>query len=77
MSADPGHIIAQPGDRNALCGARDALPITWALYVQAHIDGHNPEWCERCYARWSGLPVEQRTPPATMPELVAPQGTLW
>lgn len=70
---EPGHIIRQPGDRNALCGERDILPVTWALYVQAHIDGHAPAWCEKCFAVWAGLPPKDRTPPATAPELIVPR----
>lgn len=51
MSAQ-GHIVAQPGDKKALCGIKDPLPRTWANAVQSHIDGHNPQWCHDCLRIW-------------------------
>lgn len=46
-------IIASPGDRRTLCGNRtDDVGVTWAKYVQAHIDGHNPPWCDTCLELW-------------------------
>jgi hypothetical protein len=48
------HIVAEPGARRALCGKRsEDGGVCWARFVQAHIDGHDPEWCESCLYLWS------------------------
>jgi len=58
-----GHIIATPGDKRTLCGARsNEVGITWAPYVQAHMDSYAPQWCPECLALWKELPNEHRRP---------------
>jgi hypothetical protein len=52
------HIVAAPAAPRTLCGVKvsgrsNGDGITWAAFVQAHIDGHDPLWCERCLYEWS------------------------
>lgn len=57
VGPDGSCIIATPGDRKTLCGAKaENRGICWAKWVQAHIDGHDPAWCERCLYFWAQKP---------------------
>jgi len=42
------HVVARAGDRRALCGQKDPLPVVWAPYVQAHVDGYGLVLCPDC-----------------------------
>jgi len=42
------HITARAGDRVALCGQRDPLPVVWAPFVPAHVDGYALVLCPAC-----------------------------
>jgi hypothetical protein len=53
---EPSHIVDHPGDRHSRCGIKDPLPVTWARYVQRHIDGYGMPVCEKCAE--GGWPVE-------------------
>lgn len=51
-------IVAVYNESNprTLCGKRASkTAICQARFVQAHIDGHNPAWCETCLALWRGV----------------------
>lgn len=51
---DGSCIIAEPGAKKTLCGNKSQLVgVCWAKFVQAHIDGHDPAWCETCLYLWS------------------------
>lgn len=54
VAPDGSCIIAAVGDKRTLCGQKTAdVGYCWAKFVQAHIDGHNPPWCERCLYLWA------------------------
>ena len=44
----PTHIIDHPADRRSRCGIKDPLPVIWAPYVQAHVDGYGMTVCADC-----------------------------
>jgi hypothetical protein len=48
----PVHLLAQAGDRKALCGAKDPTPVCVASFAQRHIDGHRMVPCPECWAAW-------------------------
>ena len=60
---DLGHIIRNVGDKRVLCGKKtDEVGVTAAKAVQAHIDGHDPRWCEDCLPLWhAGPPAAEQT----------------
>lgn len=48
-----------------MCGRKvfeDGHGVTWARWVQAHIDGHNPPWCWECFAVWWNEPPRTDLP---------------
>jgi len=56
--ASQSHIIGDLAAAHTLCGVKinnrpNKAGITLARFVQRHIDGHDPEWCERCLYEWS------------------------
>lgn len=56
-------IIGQPGAKRTLCGQRtETVGVTWAKFVQAHIDGHGGRWCETCLAAWRGTETQKTQP---------------
>ena len=57
----PTHLLANVGDRNALCGVKDPLPFVWEPFVQAHVKGHNMVVCADCAAH-SGRPISEEKP---------------
>lgn len=46
----PAHLLAEAGDRRALCGARDALPRVLFWHYPAHLIGHGLDACPQCLA---------------------------
>jgi hypothetical protein len=44
----PTHVLAQPGDRRSLCGAKDPLPRVAAAFVSMHINGWGMKVCPGC-----------------------------
>lgn len=48
----PTHIVANPGDRESLCGIRKPLPIVWAPFVERHVEGYGMAVCSECDAVW-------------------------
>lgn len=56
MKRPPSCILHHAGDKHVLCGKKSAdVPVCWARWVQAHIDGHNPKWCDECLTKWRRL----------------------
>lgn len=48
MTDWPTHIVAEPGDRHSLCGAKNPMPRVAAAHVQAHVDGYGMVVCTEC-----------------------------
>lgn len=53
MTTDPAptHVVADVGDKRALCGIKKPRPVVLAAFVRAHVDGHGLVVCERCADR--------------------------
>lgn len=50
------HVIAHLGDRRSLCGVKKPLPVVWARFVDAHVEGHGMIICRDCRPLIDGTP---------------------
>ena len=44
----PTHIVGKPDDRRSRCGIKDPLPVIWAPFVSAHVEGYGLTLCPDC-----------------------------
>ena len=50
-ASTPTHLVAEAGDRYALCGVKDPLPVVLARYADRHVRGHGMVVCAGCAER--------------------------
>ncbi len=57
------HLVAKLGDRHAMCGAKNPLPVVWIFWAGAHVVGHDMDVCPLCMAVAQGdlVPAAVRT----------------
>lgn len=58
----PAHIVNRGGDRHALCGVKDPMPVVGLAHVDAHVRGHAMPVCPECAARAGIIPAEVVAP---------------